>query len=100
MSVNRSEVVKEAQACLGRSAPAGELAECVGRHFPDLEANRENDDLIVKGGQNFLVVKRSGPDRFLATKTAAAPSTNTVESGGGVEYSLDQLIDEISTLAD
>jgi hypothetical protein len=100
MSINRSQLSKEAQACLGRDAPAGELTECVSRHFPNLEANRENDDLIVKGGQNFLVVKRVGPERFLVTKSAAAPSTNKIDAGGGTEYSLDQLIDELSTLAD
>jgi hypothetical protein len=93
-------MIKEAQACLGRNAPAGELVECVSKHFPDVEANRENDDLIIKGGQNFLVVKRAGPDRFLATKSASAPSTNKVDAGGGTEYSLDQLVDEIANLAD
>ena len=100
MSANRAQLVKEAQACLGRDAPAGELVECVSKHFPDVEANREGDDLVIKGGQKFLVVKRAGPDRFMATKNVAAPSSNKVDAGGGTEYSLDQLVDEISTLAD
>jgi hypothetical protein len=100
MSVNRSQMVKEAQACLGRNAPAGELVECVSQHFPDVEANRQGDDLVIKGGLKFLVIKRTGPDRFLITRNIAAPSTNAVDAGAGTEYSLDQLIDEIATLAD
>ncbi len=100
MSANRPQLLKEAQGCLAGNAPAGEMAECVARHFPDVEANRENDDLVIKGGQNFLIVKRTGPDRFRMTKSASAPSTNKVDAGGGTEYSLDQLVDEISTLAD
>jgi hypothetical protein len=100
MGVNRTQVVKEAQGCLGRDAPAGELAECVARNFPDVEANREGDDLIIKGGQKFLVVKRTGPDRFIATKNVSVPSTNKVDAGHGTEYTLDQLISELSTLAD
>jgi hypothetical protein len=95
MGVDRTQVVKEAQGCLGRDAPAGELAECVARNFPDVEANREGDDLVIKGGQKFLVVKRTGPDRFIA-----APSTNKVDAGEGTEYTLDKLISELSTLAD
>jgi hypothetical protein len=100
MSINRSQLKKEAQACLGRDAPAGELTECVARHFPDVIANRENDDLVVKGAQNFLVVKRTGPDRFRLTKNVAVPSTNQVDAGGGIEMSLDQLIDELANLAE
>jgi hypothetical protein len=100
MSANRSQLMKEAQACLERNAPVGELVDCVAGHFPDLQANRENDDLVVKGGQKFLVVKRTGPDRFRVTRNAAVPSTNQVDAGGGSEISLEQLVDELSTLAD
>jgi hypothetical protein len=98
--MDRSRLKKEAQACLGRDAPAGELTECVAQHFPDVVAYRENDDLIVKGAQNFLVIKRAGPDRFNVTKNVAVPSTNQVDAGGGNGISLEQLIDELATLAD
>ena len=81
MGVSRSQVVKEAQACLGRDAPAGELVDCVSRNFPDVQANREGDDLVIKGGQKFLVVKRTGPDRFMATKNVAAlPRTRSMQA--------------------
>ncbi len=100
MELNRTQVTNEARSCLGRDAPAGELVECVSKNFPDVQANREGDDLVIRGGQKFLVVKRVGPDRFLATKNVAAPSTNQVDQGQGTEYSLDQVISEISTLAD
>lgn len=100
MSNDRTKIINEARACLGRDASAGELVECVSKNFPDVEANREGDDLVIRGGQKFLVVKRVGPDRFLATKNVAAPSTNQVDQGQGTEYSLDQLIGEIATLAD
>ncbi len=90
----------EAAACLGANRPAGELVDCVTRHFPDVEAFRENDDLIVKGGSRFLIVRRLAADRFRVSENVAVPSTNTVDLGGGAERSLNELIDEISALAD
>jgi hypothetical protein len=98
--VDRAVLKTQAQACLGTNKPAGELVDCVAEHFPDLQVNRENDDLVIRGGQRFLIVKRLGPDRFRITKNIAVPSTNTVDAGGGVEQTLDQLVDEISSLAD
>ncbi len=98
MSLDRARFKREAQACLGQNMPAGELVDCVSQHFPDVQVNRENDDLIIRGGQKFLVVKRSGPDRFRTTANVAVPSTNTVDAGGGMERTLDQLIDEIASL--
>ena len=99
MSVDRAKFKAEAQACLGQSKPAGELVDCVQRHFPDVQVNRESDDLIIKGGTRFLVVRRDG-DRFRVTDNVAVPSTNTVDAGGGREVTLDQLIDEIAALDD
>jgi hypothetical protein len=98
--VDRSTLRRQAVECLGQDKPAGELVDCVSAHFPDLDVNRENDDLVIKGGRRFLIVKRLGSDRFRITRNVAVPSTNTVDAGGGVERTLDQLIDEISTLAD
>jgi hypothetical protein len=98
VSLDRKKFKQEAEACLGQSKPAGELVDCVARHFPDVQVNRENDDLVIKGGQKFLVMKRSGLDRFRVTSNTAVPTTNTVDAGGGSERTLDQLIDEISTL--
>ena len=98
MSVDRVKFRREAQACLGQSAPAGELVDCVSQHFPDVQVNRENEDLVIRGGQKFLVVRRSAPDRFRVTAYVAVPSTNIVDAGGGMERTLDQLIDEIAAL--
>ncbi|MFN3659389.1 MAG: hypothetical protein ACK4UO_19260 [Pseudolabrys sp.] len=100
MSVDRQKFRIEAGTCLGGDKPAGELVDCVAAHFPDVEVYRENDDLILKGGQRFLVVRRDGPDRFHVTENVSVPSTNIVDTGGGSVRTLDQLIDEISTLAD
>ena len=99
MSIDRAKFKTEAQACLGQSKPAGELVDCVQRHFPDVQVNRERDDLIIRGGTRFLVVRRDGP-RFRVTDNVAVPSTNTVDAGGGREITLDQLIDEIAALDD
>jgi hypothetical protein len=99
MSVDRAKFKAEAQACLGQSKPAGELVDCVQRHFPDVQVNREADDLIIKGGTRFLVVKRDGAS-FRVTDNVAVPSTNTVDAGGGRQITLDQLIDEIAALDD
>ena len=98
MSLDRARFKREAQACLGQNRPAGELVDCVSQHFPDVEVNRENDDLVIKGGLKFLVVKRSAPDRFRVTANVSVPSTNTVDAGGGMERTLDQLSDELSAL--
>jgi hypothetical protein len=75
------------------------MVECLASHFPDIIVNRENEDLVIKGGGRYLVVRRIGPDRFRVAENVAVPSTNLVDFGGGAERSLDQLIDEISGLA-
>jgi hypothetical protein len=89
-----------ATACLAQNKPAGELVDCVTEHFPDVEVYRENDDLIIKGGSRFLVVRRDGPDVFRVTENVAVPSTNAVDAGGGRQTTLSELIDEIVTLDD
>jgi hypothetical protein len=86
-----------ATACLANNKPAGDLVDCIAEHFPDVEAYRENDDLIVKGGSRFLVVRRDGPDAFRVTDNVAVPSTN---AGGGTKRTLNELIDDIVTLDD
>jgi len=89
----------EAQACLGQDKPAGELVECVAKNFPDVDVYREGDDLVIKGGTRFLIVRRAGADHFRVSENVAVPSTNLVDTGGGAERSLDQLIHEIAALA-
>ncbi len=89
-----------ATACLAQDKPAGELVDCVTAHFPDVEVFRENDDLIIKGGSRFLVVRRDGPDAFRVTDNVAVPSTNAVDAGGGNKRTLNELIDDIVTLDD
>ena len=97
--MDRNKLKAEATNCLGQNKPAGELVECVSEHFPDIEVYRENDDLIVKDGSRFLIVRRDGPDRFRVSENVAVPSTNLVDFGGGAPRTLDQLIDEISALS-
>lgn len=98
MTFDRKAFKTEAAACLGQTKPAGELVDCVARSFPDADVYRENEDLVIKGGTRFLVVRRAGPDSFRVAENVTVPSTNLVESGGGTERTLDQLIDDISTL--
>jgi hypothetical protein len=97
--VDRAKLKSDAAACLGQSKPAGELVDCVSAHFPDVEVFRENDDLIIKGGLRFLIVRRAGADEFRVSENVAVPSTNLVDRGGGAPRTLDQLIDEIAALA-
>ena len=99
MSINRQKFASEAGACLAGDKPAGELVDCVAAHFPDVEVYRENDDLIIKGGGRFLIVRRNGASRFRVSENVAAPSTNLVDYGGGADRTLDQLIDEIHALS-
>ncbi len=100
MSMDRQKFQAEAGSCLGQNKPAGELVDCVASHFPDVEVYRENDDLIIKGGSRFLIVRRAGANSFRVTENVAVPSTNKVDAGGGAERTLDQLIDEIAALAE
>lgn len=97
--VDRAKLKADAVACIGQSKPAGDLVDCVSAHFPDVEAFRENDDLVIKGGQRFLVVRRAGADEFRVSENVAVPSTNLVDFGGGAPRTLDELIDEIAGLA-
>lgn len=99
MSFDRDSFREEARACLMQDRPVGELVDCVAAHFPDTIVNRENDDLVIKGGSRFLIVRRAGPDTFRVSENIAVPSTNLVDFGGGAERTLDQLIDEIAALA-
>jgi len=99
MSMDRQKFTNDAGACLAGNKPAGELVDCVAAHFPDVEVYRENDDLVIKGGGRFLIVRRNGTDRFRVTENVAVPSTNVVDAGGGAERTLDQLIDEIHALS-
>ncbi len=98
--MSRDQFRTAATACLGANKPAGDLVDCIAEHFPEVEAFRENDDLIVKGGGRFLVVRRDGPDAFRVTDNVAVPSTNTVDQGGGTKRTLNELIDDIVTLDD
>ena len=99
MSKDRQMFKSAAQACLGQDKPVGDLTECVSTHFPDVEVFRENDDLVIKGGHRFLVVRRESADKFRVSENVSNPSTNVVDAGGGAVRTLDQLIDEIAALA-
>lgn len=98
--MSADEFRAEAAACLGQDKPAGELVDCVSRYFPDSEVFRENDDLFIKGGGRFLIVRRTAANSFRVSLSVAAPSTNLVDYGGGRETTLDELIDQIATLDD
>ena len=99
MSFDGKKLRDEARACLGKDSPAGELVDCVAKNFPDVEVYREMDDLVIKGGTRFLIVRRIGSDRFHVAENVTVPSTNLVDFGGGAERTLDQLIEEISVFA-
>jgi len=100
MSLDREKLKADAVSCLGQNMPAGELVDCVAAHFPDVEIYRENDDLIIRGGTHFIVVRRAGPDHFRVAENVTVPSTNLVDFGGGTDRTLDELIDDISTLSE
>lgn len=99
MSADQQAFKNEVSACL-REAGIGALVDCVAKHFPDLEVYRQNDDLIVKRAQRFLIVRRTGAEQFLTSQHTSAPSTNTVDFGGGTKRSVDDLFNEISALSE
>jgi hypothetical protein len=89
----------QALACLGADKPASVLADCINNNFEDIRAYAEEDDLVVRGGERYIVVKRIGPDKFHVAENVTIPSTNLVDHGGGVERNLEHLLHEIAVLA-
>jgi hypothetical protein len=99
MSGGNSKFKAEALACLGPDKPASVLAECINKNFEDVRAYAEEDDLVVRGGERYIVVKRVGPDKFHVAENVQIPSTELVDHGGGATRDLDHLLHEISVLA-
>jgi hypothetical protein len=95
MSADRNGFKQEVLACLGKDKGMVALQDCIANHFPDLEVYREGDDLVIKHGGRFLIVRRAGADRFRTDIFVEAPSTNEVDSGGGIERDVDGMFDEI-----
>ncbi len=98
---DRQAFKRDLETVLQRNAPAAELDEVVSKHFPELNAFRENEDLILVHGEvHRLLVRRIGPNRFIMLDSAAASgSTNLLDIGGEAERDLDGLIDEIAAFA-
>jgi hypothetical protein len=99
MSEDIKKLKAGALACIGQDKPASELAEYINNSFEDIRAYAEEDDLVVRGGERYIVVKRIGPDRFHVAENVAIPSTSLVDHGGGIERNLEHLLHEISVLA-
>jgi hypothetical protein len=76
------------------------LQTCIANHFPDLEVYRESEDLVIKHGGRFLIVRRVGVDRFRTETYIDAPSTDEVDFGGGIERDVDSMFDEIAAFAE
>jgi hypothetical protein len=76
------------------------LQTCFANHFPDLEVYRESEDLVIKHGGRFLIVRRVGVDRFRTETYIDAPSTDEVDFGGGIERDVDSMFDEIAAFAE
>ncbi|MCF8476255.1 MAG: hypothetical protein K9G60_04445 [Pseudolabrys sp.] len=99
MSADRNAFNAEVLACLSKDAGVVALLDCIAGHFPELEVFRENDDLVIKHGGRFLIVRRDGPDRFRTSDYVEAPTTNEVDMGGGVPHDVEGLFDKITGLA-
>ena len=95
MSADLNGFKQEVLACLGKDEGVVALETCVANHFPDLRVYRENDDLVIKHGGRFLIVRRTGADQFRTEIFVEAPSTNDVDAGGGTERDVDGMFDEI-----
>ena len=86
------------EAALADGRPASALDDAVAEAFSNISVFREQDDLVLLTGEmRRLLVRRTGPDRFLVTHTAAASgSTNLLDAGEGTERDLDGLLQEIA----
>jgi hypothetical protein len=100
MSADRNGFRQEVLACLGKDKGVVALQDCIAGHFPDLKVYREEDDLVIKHGGRFLIVRRASADRFRTEVMVEAPSTNEVDSGGGVERDVDGMFDEIAAFSE
>lgn len=99
MRVDRQVFKREVAACFAKGDGVVALLDCIAGHFPDLEVFRENDDLVIKHGGRFLIVRRAGKDHFRTSDYVETPTTNKVDMGGGVECNVDELFDRIDGLA-
>ncbi|MGA7974288.1 MAG: hypothetical protein WCA36_15925 [Pseudolabrys sp.] len=100
MSADRNGFRQEVLACLGKDKGVVALQQCIASHFSDLEVYRENDDLVIRHGGRFLIVRRAGADKFRTEIMVGAPSTNDVDSGGGIERDVDGMFDEIAAFGE
>ena len=69
MSVDIKKLKAEALACIGQDKPASELAGFINTSFEDIRAYAEEDDLVVRGGERYIVVKRVGPTASMSPRT-------------------------------
>ena len=96
---DRQALRNELSALLAQQVAAAELGDAIARHVPELDAFRENDDLIlVESGTRRLLVRRVG-DRFRLAETASASGSTNLLDEGGTERDLDGLVDEIMAFA-
>ena len=100
MSADRDAFKQEVLGCLGKDRGVVALQTCIANHFPDLEVYREEDDLVIKHGGRFLIVRRAGADTFRTEIMVEAPSTNEVDAGGGIERDVDGMFNEITAFAE
>ena len=92
---DRAQFRQEVTDCLAKEQGVVALMTCVSRHFPGFEVFRENDDLIIKDGRRFLLVRRAGADSFRTQTYVNAPSTNEIDEGGGHARDVDSFYDEL-----
>jgi len=100
MIQDRQKFKDEVTACLTRDEGVLALLKCIADHFPDFEVFRENDDLVIKHGGRFLIVRRAGADRFRTAEYVEAPSTNEVDFGGGIPHDVDGLFNQLTAFAE
>ena len=98
-SQDRETLANELSSLLESNVSAPELDGWVSKHFPELEAYRENDDLILRNSARYLFVRRVAEDRFKTSENIAVPTTNVVDFGGGAARDVIGLVNEISAFA-
>jgi hypothetical protein len=93
---DRDKFRQEVTACLAQEAGVVALMTCIAAHFPSFEVFRENDDLVIKEGRRFLILRRTGPDQFRTQISVQQPSTNEIDAGGGRPRDVDSLYEELA----
>ena len=91
----RAKFHQEVTGCLASDAGTAALMTCIAAHFPDFDVYREEDDIVIRDGNRFLMIRRTGAGSFRTQTYVDSPNTNEIDEGGGHARDTESLYDEL-----